>query len=59
MIGGNIPGKTRVASVAIYSEVEALHYSAAHVYSLILLAVSFAVVGAMQLVNRRTGETPV
>ncbi|MEM1358364.1 MAG: molybdate ABC transporter permease subunit, partial [Bacteroidota bacterium] len=43
MIGGNIPGRTRVASIAIYDEVEALNYGAANAYSLILFALSFAI----------------
>lgn len=41
MIGGNIPGKTRVASIAVYDEVESLNYHAAHIYSIVLLLVSF------------------
>jgi len=36
MIGGNIPGKTRVASLAIYDEVESLNYHNANIYALIL-----------------------
>ncbi len=42
MIGGNIPGRTKVASIAIYDEVEALNYSAANAYSLILFLIAFA-----------------
>ena len=43
MIGGNIPGKTRVVSVAIYDHVEALEYAQAHVLALGMLAFSFLV----------------
>jgi len=43
MIGGNIDGETKVTSIAIYNEVEALNYTMAHSYSLILFAFSFAV----------------
>ena len=43
MIGGNIPGSTRVASIAIYDEVESLDYAAAHVYSAILIALAFVI----------------
>lgn len=43
MIGGNIDNKTRVASIAIYDSVESLHFHAAHIYSLILLLVSFVI----------------
>ena len=41
MIGGNIDGETKVASIAIYNQVEALNYTTAHIYSLILFAFSF------------------
>lgn len=57
MIGGNIPGVTRVASIAIYHEVESLNYAGAHVYSLILLSFSFVVLLAVSLVNRRPIRT--
>lgn len=43
MIGGNIPGQTRLASVLIYDHVEALEYSQAHWISGILLSFSFLV----------------
>ena len=43
MIGGNIPDETRVASIAIYNEVEMLNYDAANVYSVILLLFSLSV----------------
>lgn len=51
MIGGNIPDKTKVASIAIYDEVESLNYDAANSYSLILFAVSFIVLLSVYLVN--------
>ncbi|MEH0153412.1 molybdate ABC transporter permease subunit [Limibacter armeniacum] len=51
MIGGSIPGKTKVASIAIYEEVEALHYGVANVYSLILFAITFCVLLSVYLVN--------
>ncbi len=41
MIGGNIPGVTRVASIAIYDEVESLHFAQAQQYALTLLLLSF------------------
>lgn len=53
MIGGNIPGETRVASIAIFAEVEALNYTAAHVYSLTLIGVSFAILFALYWWNRK------
>jgi len=51
MIGGSIPDRTRVASIAIYDEVEALNYGAAHQYSLILLTLAFLVLLVVYLVN--------
>ena len=51
MIGGSIPNRTRVASIAIYDEVEALNYGAAHQYSLILLTLAFLVLLVVYLVN--------
>ena len=43
MIGGNNPNQTKVVSIAIYDEVESLNYSAAHVYSGILLVITFTI----------------
>ncbi len=51
MIGGNIPGKTKVASIAIYDEVEALNYGAANTYSLILFVLSFLILLLVYLTN--------
>jgi len=51
MIGGNIPNKTRVASIAIYNEVEALNYQSAHTYSLILFAITFVILLIVHMVN--------
>lgn len=53
MVGGNIPGETRVVSIAIYDHVEALDYRAAHELAAILLLFAFAVLFAMFTVNRR------
>ena len=41
MIGGSIPGQTRLASVAIYDEVQSGHYNLANRYAIILLTFSF------------------
>lgn len=51
MIGGSIPDRTRVASIAVYNEVEALNYDTAHQYSLVLLALAFMVLLTVYLVN--------
>jgi molybdate transport system permease protein len=52
MVGGNIPGETRVISIAIYDQVESLNYSAAHQLSATLLVIAFAVLLAMFFTNR-------
>ncbi|MBT8143741.1 MAG: molybdate ABC transporter permease subunit [Gammaproteobacteria bacterium] len=52
MVGGNIPGKTRVVSIAIYDHVETLQYSEAHVLSLILLLFAFVALFTLYWVNR-------
>jgi molybdate transport system permease protein len=53
MIGGNIPGATRVLSVAIYNHVEALEYDQANILAAGMLAFSFAVLLAVQLLGNR------
>ena len=47
MIGGNIPGETKVLSVAIYDHVEALEWGQAHLLAAGMLVFSFVVVVAM------------
>ena len=54
MIGGNIPGLTRVMSVQIYDHVEAMQYSQAHTLAAALMVFSFVVLLALQYLNRRT-----
>jgi molybdate transport system permease protein len=54
MIGGNIKGETRVASIAVYDEVESMHYKNANVYALILLCISFIILFLLFLYNRRS-----
>lgn len=53
MVGGNIPGETRVISIAIYDHVETLNYGTAHQMSLLLLTFAFVVLLGMFLINRR------
>lgn len=54
MVGGNIPGETRVISIAIYDQVESMNYAAAHRMSLLLIVFAFVILVAMYLVNRRS-----
>jgi molybdate transport system permease protein len=51
MIGGSIPGQTRVASVAIYDEVQSINYSAANHYAIVLLTFSFVILLLVYLIN--------
>jgi molybdate transport system permease protein len=53
MIGGSIPGVTKVASIAIYNEAEALNFHAAHIYSGVLLVISFCILLLVYTVNKR------
>jgi len=52
MIGGNIAGETKVASIAIYDEVEALNYSLANQYAFTLFALSFVILLFVYAINK-------
>jgi molybdate transport system permease protein len=54
MVGGNIPGETRVISIAIYEQVETLNYAQAHILSGGLVALSFAALCAVYLTSGRS-----
>lgn len=56
MIGGNIPGETKVLSVAIYDYVETLQWTQAHILAGGMLVFSFAVILTMMLIERRVGR---
>ncbi len=56
MIGGSIPGKTRVVSIRIYELVEALQYQEAHLLAGALVLFAFLVMLAMLLIDRRVGR---
>jgi len=51
MVGGNMPGETRVASIAIYDEVQALNYDVANQYSLVLFLISLAILTLIYSIN--------
>lgn len=53
MVGGNIPGSTKVISIAIYEHVETIEYAQAHVLAAGLLVFSFIVLFAVYTLNRR------
>jgi molybdate transport system permease protein len=53
MVGGNLPGITRTVSIDIYDRVQALDYAGAQAMSLLLLAISFAVLCVVYGLNRQ------
>lgn len=52
MVGGSIPGETKVASVAIYEFVEIIDYSSAHLYSALMIVMSFLVLLSVYIFNQ-------
>jgi len=56
MVGGSIPGETKVASVAIYEMVEIMDYSSAHIYSIIMLLISFIVLLSVYIFNQKQNK---
>lgn len=51
MVGGNIPGETRVVSIALYDEVEAMNYAQANTYAIVLLIFAMITLSVVYLVN--------
>ena len=56
MIGGNIPGETKVMSIAIYDYVETLHYTEAHIMAGGMLVFAFCVILSMFIAEKRIGR---
>jgi molybdate transport system permease protein len=56
MIGGNLPNETRVASIAIYDEVESLNYAAANFYAGTLFLISFCILLVVYVANRKVAK---
>jgi len=53
MVGGNMPGETRVASIAIYDEVQSLNYETANRYSFVLFIVSMLILTLIYSINSK------
>ncbi|MDR2859500.1 MAG: molybdate ABC transporter permease subunit [Mediterranea sp.] len=53
MVGGNIPNETRIASIAIYDEVQTMNYAVANRYSLILFLLSFLLLIVIYSMNKK------
>jgi molybdate transport system permease protein len=58
MIGGNIPGQTRVVSTQIYGHVEAMEYAQAHGLALFMVGFSFVVLAGLAWLRGRQGRVP-
>ena len=56
MVGGSIPGETKVASVAIYEFVEIMDYTQAHIYSAIMIVISFLVLLSVYIFNQKQNK---
>lgn len=56
MVGGSIPGETKVASVAIYEFVEIMDYTQAHIYSGIMIVISFLVLLSVYIFNQKQNK---
>ena len=53
MVGGNMPGETRVASIAIYDEVQSLNFATANQYAFILFIISLVLLTTIYSVNKK------
>lgn len=56
MIGGNIPGETRVLSIALFDHVEAFDYAKAHIMSISLVIASMILLALIYLLNNRSSQ---
>lgn len=57
MLGGSIPGQTRVASIALYDEVQKLNYPQAHLIAAILLGLAFLLILVMKFFQRPQSDS--
>ena len=53
MVGGSIPGETKVASVAIYEVVDSMDYTKTHIYSVIMIVISFLILLSVYIFNHK------
>jgi molybdate transport system permease protein len=59
MIGGSIPGQTRVASIAVFDEVQSMNYHNANVYAAILFAITFTILIVVYFFNQRIDKVSI
>ena len=55
MVGGSIPNETKVASISIYEMVEIMDYNTAHIYSGIMVLISFIILLIVYSFNKKYG----
>lgn len=58
MLGGSIPEETRVASIALYDEVQKLNYPVAHQFALLLLVLSALMISVILILQRLSNHKP-
>lgn len=56
MVGGSIPDKTKVVSIAIYDEVQSMNYHHANVYAAILISFTFIILISVYIINQRSSK---
>jgi len=56
MIGGSIPGRTKVASIALYDEAQKLNYTTAHTFAALLLVIAFVILLAANRLQRSVAD---
>ena len=59
MIGGSISDRTKVASIALYEQVELMQYAQAHQYAFILLILSFFILVLVRFLNKKSSNLSV
>lgn len=59
MVGGSIPGQTKVVSIAIYDEVQAMNYQNANVYAGVLFAFTFLILLTVYWLNNKSRRTGI
>jgi molybdate transport system permease protein len=57
MLGGSIPGSTRVASIALYDEVQQLNYSVSHVFAVVMLVISMLLLALIGVLQRKDEDS--
>jgi molybdate transport system permease protein len=54
MVGGSIPGETKVASIALYEKVETMNFNQANIYALVLVSMSLVMILLLQILRNKS-----